>query len=121
MAIIDFLGLGPVAELAGKILEMFPNAEQRQKAASALQDLVAKVAEQQSEINKAEAANPSVFVSGWRPACGWLCVGALAYASIAAPLFGLPPGNTETLITLLFGMLGLGSMRTFEKFKGVSK
>jgi hypothetical protein len=121
MSILDIFGVGPVAELASKIIEMFPNAEQRAKAASAIQDLVAKVAEQQSEINKAEATNPSVFVSGWRPACGWLCVAALAYASIAAPLFGLPPGNAETLITLLFGMLGLGSMRTFEKFKGVSK
>lgn len=119
MAFLDVLGLGPIAELAGKILAMFPNAEQRAKAATALQDLVAKVAEQQSKINEAEAQNPNWFVSGWRPACGWLCVGALAYASVIAPVLHLPPGNTETLVTLLFGMLGLGSMRTIEKVKGI--
>jgi len=27
----------------------------------------------------------------------------------------------ETLTTILLGMLGLGGMRSFEKFKGVSK
>ncbi len=86
-----------------------------------MQDLVAKVAEQQSAINAEEAKSANWFVAGWRPACGWLCVGALAYASILAPILHLPPGNTETLITLLFGMLGLGSMRTLEKFKGVSR
>ena len=119
MSILDVFGLGPVAELAGKILDMFPNAEQRARAASALQDLVSKVAEQQSAINVAEAQSGNWFASSWRPACGWLCVGALAYASIIAPITGLPPGNTETLVTLLFGMLGLGSMRTYEKAKGI--
>ena len=117
MALFD-IGIGPIADLAGKILEMFPNAEQRAKAATALQDLVAKVAEEQSAINTAEASNPNWFVSGWRPACGWLCVGALAYSSIIAPALHLSAGSTESLITLLFGMLGLGSMRTIEKVKG---
>lgn len=119
MALFDITGIGSIAELAGKILEMFPNAEQRAKAATALQDLVAKVAEQQSAINTAEASNPNWFVSGWRPACGWICVVALAYSSFISPILHTPPGNTEALITLLFGMLGLGSMRTFEKVKGI--
>lgn len=121
MALFDITGIGSIADLAREILAMFPNAEQRAKAATALQDLVAKVAEQQSEINKAEASNPNWFVSGWRPACGWLCVGALAYSSVIAPIMHQPPGDTGTLVTLLFGMLGLGSMRTVEKLKGVSK
>jgi hypothetical protein len=119
MALFDLTGIGSVAELLSKILEMFPNAEQRAKAATAIQDLIAKVAEQQTEINKVEAANANWFVSGWRPACGWLCVGALGYTSVVAPVLHLPPGNTEVLITLLFGLLGLGSMRTIEKVKGV--
>ena len=121
MSLFDITGLGSIAELAGKILSMFPDAEQRAKAATAIQDLVSKVAEQQSAINTAEAQTGNWFIAGWRPACGWLCVGALTYASIIAPILHLPPGDTNTLITLLFGMLGLGSMRTFEKVKGVSR
>ena len=119
MSLFDITGLGSIADLAGKILSMFPDAEQRAKAASAIQDLVSKVAEQQSAINAEEAKSENWFVSSWRPACGWLCVGALAYSSVVAPMFHFPPGDTNTLVTLLFGMLGLGSMRTFEKVKGV--
>jgi hypothetical protein len=121
MGLFDLFGVGPVAELAGKIIEMFPNAEQRAKATTALQDLVSKVAEQQSAINVEEAKSDSLFVSGWRPACGWLCVCALCYTSIIAPATGFPPGSTEVLVTLLFGMLGLGSMRSFDKYTNADR
>ena len=40
---------------------------------------------QQIEINKIEAQHKSIFVSGWRPACGWLCVIALAYSYVIQP------------------------------------
>ena len=115
---MDFLGIGPIAELAKKILDMFPNAEQRAQAASKLQDFALAVVSQQNEINKVEAASTSLFVAGWRPACGWLCVGALAYNTVIAPMFHLGVGQTETLIGILTGILGLGGLRTFEKVKG---
>jgi hypothetical protein len=85
----------------------------------------------QLEINKAEAANASVFVSGWRPAIGWICGAALAYQYIIRPVVSwgvvaaghpLPPmpGLDENLWQLLLGMLGLGGLRTFEKLNGVA-
>jgi hypothetical protein len=40
----------------------------------------------QLEINKAEAANPSIFVSGWRPFIGWVCGCACAWNWIGLPL-----------------------------------
>lgn len=119
MGLFDITGLGSIADLAGKILEMFPNAEQRAKAATHLQDLISQVATQQSEINKAEAASGNWFASSWRPLCGYICVGGFAYATVIAPVLHLPPGNTDVLITTLFGMLGLGSLRSYEKVKGV--
>lgn len=85
----------------------------------------------QMEINKAEAANASVFVSGWRPAIGWICGAALAYQYIIRPVVSwgviaaghpLPPmpGLDENLWQLLLGMLGLGGLRTFEKINNVA-
>ncbi len=86
----------------------------------------------QSDVDKQEAANANVFVSGWRPAIGWVCGAALASQYIFRPLLQwgftiahapLPvlPGIDDNLWQLMFGMLGLGSLRTFEKVKGVSK
>jgi len=79
----------------------------------------------QLEINKAEAANPNWFVAGWRPYIGWICGTGLAYQFLVYPiLVAFEPKIVQldmgTLITLLTGMLGLGAMRTYEKFNGVA-
>ena len=84
----------------------------------------------QIEVNKAEASSSSLFVSGWRPAVGWVSGIGLAYASILEPLarfiakvgFGysgaFPQLDTGLLVTILAGMLGLAGMRSVEKVKG---
>lgn len=80
----------------------------------------------QTETNKVEAANPSVFVAGWRPFIGWVCGFALLYQYLARPIImafypALTfPGLDDNLWQLLLGMLGLGGLRTFEKTKGVA-
>jgi hypothetical protein len=85
----------------------------------------------QLDINKTEAANPSMFVSGWRPSIGWICSSALAYQYLFRPIatwiavwsgHTLPPipGLDDNLWQLLLGMLGLGGLRTFEKINGVA-
>jgi hypothetical protein len=117
---MDLLGLGPIADLAKEILAMFPNAEQRAQAANKLQDLAARIAAAQSATNTAEASNPSIFVSGWRPFIGWVCGFGFVY-SIIQPAFHLPPIDMQNIIGILGGMLGLGAMRTVEKIKGVAK
>jgi hypothetical protein len=86
-------------------------------------------AKAQLAVNEKEAQSSSLFVAGWRPAIGWVCALALAYQFILRPLgiftaqslghpIATPPGLDDTLWQLLFGMLGLGSLRTFEKVKG---
>lgn len=87
----------------------------------------------QLEINKAEAASGSIFKGGWRPAVGWVCAIAFAYHFILKDLiiFGasfaglelpeLPAFDMGTLLTVLGGMLGIGSLRTYEKQKGLTK
>jgi len=85
----------------------------------------------QMEINKIEAASTSVFVSGWRPAVGWICTAGLGMQFLVAPLitwvalvFGtvlvLPPLDMSMLIGMLSGILGLGGLRTYEKIKDVA-
>jgi hypothetical protein len=86
----------------------------------------------QVEVNKIEAGHGSVFVAGWRPAIGWVCAAALAWAFIVAPVatwgmaaFGvketLPAIGTDNLFELVLAMLGLGGLRTFEKMRGVAR
>jgi hypothetical protein len=85
----------------------------------------------QLEINKVEAANANMFVSGWRPAIGWVCALALLYQYLVRPLavaifaaVGHPlpvmPGLDENLWQLMMAMLGMGGLRTFEKVQGVA-
>ena len=82
----------------------------------------------QTDINLEEAKNPNLFVSGWRPFIGWVCGSALAWQFIGNPLFDwvvkltgkviAPPSiDTGSLVTILMALLGLGGLRTFEKYK----
>jgi|TARA_R100001530_G_scaffold64311_2_gene46195 hypothetical protein len=86
----------------------------------------------QLDINKQEAAHRSTFVAGWRPFIGWTCGVALSYTYVVQPilafvltqtghLVSLPTVELAGMMPVLMGMLGLGGLRTFEKFKGVSK
>jgi hypothetical protein len=87
----------------------------------------------QMDINKLEAQNSSVFVSGWRPMVGWICGMALAYAALIEPLLrfiatvmygyqgAYPEVNTTITLEILFAMLGLAGMRSFEKKHGVAR
>ena len=86
----------------------------------------------QVEVNKIEAGHSSVFVAGWRPAIGWVCAAALAWAFIVAPVASwtmaalgvketLPAIGTDNLFELVLAMLGLGGLRTFEKMRGVAR
>jgi len=74
----------------------------------------------QIDVNKVEAAHPSVFVAGWRPFIGWGSGCAFLYASVIAPAFHLVPPETGFIQTVLMGMLGLGAMRSYEKVQGVA-
>jgi hypothetical protein len=82
----------------------------------------------QTKINEVEAAAPDVFRGGWRPAAGWVCVAGLAYQFLFQPLAAWSGGihgwapppvlDLGDLYGLLFGMLGLGAYRSFERLKG---
>ena len=126
---MDITGLGAISDLAGTVInKIWPDkteAEKQQLAAAVM------VVQGQLDINKVEAANPSVFVSGWRPFIGWVCGAACAWNWIGLPIAGmalkvyqieipLAPANLTEMLPVLMGMLGLGALRTVEKINGVA-
>jgi len=87
----------------------------------------------QIAVNVEEAKSSSMFVAGWRPAVGWIGAFALGYSSIAEPVLrfiaqvgfkylgAFPVINTNITMQILFGMLGIGAMRSYDKKQGTSK
>lgn len=126
LKIIDKVVPDPVAKAAAQleVLKLKQDGDFREMESTLKRDLG------QLEVNKVEAASSSTFVSAWRPATGWICNLGLLYQFVAQPLlswfasakgFPAPPRlDTDTLIMVLGGMLGLSGMRTTEKLNGVA-
>ena len=124
---------GPVSAILDKFIE---DKDQKAQLAHDIATMAEKHAHEavqaQLEINKKEAEHPSLFVSGWRPAVGWVCVLGMAGNFITIPFTNMilelleydvviPLIDMETLLPVLLGMLGLGAMRTVEKIKNVER
>ena len=80
----------------------------------------------QTEINKVQASHRSRFVAGARPFLMWVCGVGLAMAFIVNPILELFTEDTiniplDAMMELTLAMLGLATLRTVEKLKGVSK
>ena len=126
----DLTGIGAVADLAtGIIGKIWPDKTEQEK-----QELAATFAliQGQLAINQAEASNPSMFVSGWRPAIGWVCGLACAWNWIGMSVVNalcdlagyheiLTQANTTEMMPVLMGLLGLGGLRTVEKLNSVAR
>lgn len=131
--------IGGILEAVGQIADdLFTSDEERGKLALENrkldleeQKLAQAVDAQQVAVNIEEAKSSSIFVAGWRPAVGWLCVGAcgwnwigLPVAKFGAALAGHPidvaPAPMDEMMPVLLGMLGLGTLRTIEKVKQVA-
>lgn len=123
----------PVTGILDKFIE---DKDQKAALAHEIATLADKQANEQAvaqiELNKVEAAHKSMFVAGWRPAVGWVCALAMLLNFILIPFINLGLDfagldlqldliDMETMMPVLFGMLGLGGMRTAEKLKGVQR
>lgn len=127
--------LASLFELGKSIIDrMFPDPAAKAAAELELLKMTQQgdlnVILEQLKINAVEAASPSLFVAGWRPFVGWICGIGLFYATILHNIlewasvvrsWPLPPAvDTDTLIYVLGAMLGIGSLRTLEKVRGVA-
>ena len=124
--LIDKILPDPQAAAEAKIRVM----ELAQQGELAVLNADLKLASGQLEINKAEAASLDGFRAGWRPLIGYICAAALGWNYVVKPLvvwgcaIWFPTVDIPNLVLddnlwqLMFGMLGLGGLRTFEKLKG---
>lgn len=126
----DITGIGSVADLVNTAInKIWPDKSEQEK-----QQLAAAVmvVQGQIDINKEEAKNPNLFVSGWRPAIGWVCglscawnwIGlkiALFVAAYMGHNLNLQPADVSEMMPVLLGMLGLGGLRTYERVQGVAR
>jgi|TARA_R110000824_G_scaffold46077_2_gene132832 hypothetical protein len=125
--------IGPVAGLLDKFIE---DKDQKNALAHQIATMSERHAQElakgQLEVNKVEAASHSMFVAGWRPAVGWVCVLGMAGNFIIIPIANfvlalfesvvvIPLIDTATMMPVLMGMLGLGAMRSAEKIKKVNR
>ena len=131
--------LDSVASIANSVAtgldELFTSDEERERARLLMMKELNQPHILQAMTNLEEAKHPSLFVAGWRPALGWLCVILLAYAWIGRDLMhlvlglfnqttivkDLPVMDMGELMTLVLALLGLGATRTFEKINGVAR
>jgi hypothetical protein len=109
---------------------LFPDPAARAKAT---QDLLSQLMASdlgQLAVNAEEAKSGSLFRGGWRPFIGWVCGAALAFQYLFVPIatwvaaltgynFPAPPGLDAVLWELMFGILGFGALRSFDKLKGI--
>ena len=117
------------AQGVANIVDQFMETEDEKRAFEIVnRKLQQKPDELQAEINKVEAAHRSMFVAGWRPAVGWICVFALGWGWIFAPTLifffpgrVMPAIEVGQAISLVMALLGMGALRTYEKQNTLTK
>jgi len=122
-----------VVGVAGKVLDKFvEDKDLKRKLESELKSQIISLDLAQAQANIEQAKHSSLFIAGARPAIMWICAFGLGWQFVFQPitvwLFAvlgsnlvLPVLETEGLMPLTLSLLGLGSMRSFEKYKGIQR
>ena len=113
----------PVAsKLLGKFIE---DKVTKNKLAHEIATMAEKhaqeIALQQIKVNQEEAKG-NWFQSSWRPLIGWVCGLSLMINYMISPIcagFGIiiPQADMSVMMPLMFGMLGISGMRSYDKMK----
>jgi len=122
-----------VIGVAGKVLDKFvEDKDLKTKLSHELKSQIVSLDLAQAQANIEQAKHPSIFVAGARPSIMWICAFGLGWQFVFQPVFiwviaitgstlSIPIIPTEGLMTLTLSLLGLGSMRSFEKHKGIHR
>ena len=139
---MSLLSILPALNLvANKLLDYIPDPAEKARAAKEFQEKLLALAQSvdagQAEIDRTEANSASLFVSGWRPAIGWVCAACLALYYLPSFVIGeafwveacwrahdvtpRPELGIGDVTGLLASLLGIGTLRTIEKLQGVAR
>jgi hypothetical protein len=125
--------IDPISTLLDKFI---PDADKRAEIAHQITTMAEtnahEIAKGQIGVNEREAAHKNLFVAGWRPFTGWVCASSLAFNYMVLPFVNLAlalkgsevsvePLELAIMLPVLLGMLGLGTMRSTERLKGVER
>jgi roadblock/LC7 domain-containing protein len=126
-----------LAPVLGTLIDrLVPDKAEAQKTKAEMELKLVEAANQvnieQIRTNQIEAGHRSIWVAGWRPAIGWACAFGFFWAFVGSPLaiwvmaltgtqIALPDLDTAPLMEMVFAMLGLGGLRSWEKSRGLTK
>ena len=133
-----FLG-GGLVDSVGKIVdELHTSEEEKAQAKIKLKELENALNKAQTDINLADAKSTATGIGGimqrsWRPLIGMSCALAIFWefvlkqfivfflAVFEIETLDLPSLDMSVLIPLVMSLLGMATLRTYEKQKGISK
>ena len=113
--------ISPVAGILDKFVE---DKDQKAQLAHEIATMAEKQAHQlalsQLEILKSDAKG-NWFQSSWRPLAGYIAVLGMGINFLVSPIcagFGvdIPQADMSVMMPLLLGLLGIGGMRSFDKY-----
>jgi hypothetical protein len=122
-----------VTKVANNVLDKFvQDKDLKEKLSHDLQKELISLDKEQIKLNAEEAKSGNWFASSWRPFIGYVCGFALCVHFIILPIATWIAVLTGTnfaleslqfdfsqLTTILLSLLGMSSLRTWEKTKGV--
>ena len=114
--------IAPATKLLDKFIEDKDQKNQLAHDLATMADNHAQeLALQQIEVLKVDAKG-NWFQASWRPLIGWICGLSLGINYMVSPIcagFGItiPQADMSVMMPLLFGMLGLAGMRSYDKGK----
>ena len=130
---------GGLVESVGKIVdELHVSEEEKNQAKIRLKELENELNKKQMDINLADAKSTATGLGGllqriWRPLIGFSCALAIFWefvlkqfivfflAVFQIETLPLPSLDMGVLMPLVMSLLGMATLRTYEKQKGLSK
>lgn len=114
--------MGLVRPIASLLDKAIPDADLKRKISQDIANMAHKETLAQIEVLKQDAKG-NWFQSSWRPLIGWICGISLGVNYLVSPIcagFGviIPQADMSVMMPLLFGMLGIAGMRSYDKNKG---
>ena len=130
---------GDTVKAVGNVIDdMHFSGEEKEKLKIQMKEIEARLQEKQMAINLADAQSTAGGLSGfmqrsWRPLIGMSAAIAIFWEFVLSKfilfflgvfhyeVINIPQLDTGVLMTLVTSLLGLGTLRTIEKSRGLTK